>query len=447
MRELLDEATSREISEVLSNPANRPVTALLATLVASGAMEIKIAYRPGRAGIFHAKIGVMSDGDAAISFSGSSNETFSAWDVGGNYESFEVFTSWTDGAARVANHGQRFERLWEGVERGVETVSFPEAARRSLLEHQDDQGTAHALREVRASAESRLSGTRDGIPVVAPPTRRTLMEHQVDVLDGWETAARRGIVKHATGAGKTVTALEAIRRWIADSRPAIVVVPSEILVGQWNDEAELELGDGVAVLQAGAGVGASEWSEELADLTRSDVELGPRLTIATVQTASSDAFIRLAQGGDHLLLIADEVHRLGARTLQRVMEIEAGGRLGLSATPERFGDPAGTQAIFGYFGEILHPEFGLADAIRVGRLVPYDYYVHEVALEPWEQEEWDAATGQIRQAYARLPVRDGTKLLTDAFKLMLIERARIAKKAASESRSGGGCRHPALRAR
>ena len=63
-----------------------------------------------------------------------------------------------------------------------------------------------------------------------------------------------------------------------------------------------------------------------------------------MQTARSDEFIGKLKQGTHLLLIADEVHQLGSKENSNAMAIEAGKRLGLSATPERYNDPIGTLA-------------------------------------------------------------------------------------------------------
>ena len=63
------------------------------------------------------------------------------------------------------------------------------------------------------------------------------------------------------------------------------------------------------------------------------------------------------------MLIADEVHRLGSKHFSKIFEIKSGSRLGLSATPERFGDPEGTDRILGYFGKVLPTEFSIQDAI------------------------------------------------------------------------------------
>ena len=54
---------------------------------------------------------------------------------------------------------------------------------------------------------------------------------------------------------------------------------------------------------------------------------------------------------DEILLVGDEVHRLGAKSWQKVFSIPAKlGRLGFSATPSRQWDKEGTQVIDNYFG-------------------------------------------------------------------------------------------------
>ena len=54
-----------------------------------------------------------------------------------------------------------------------------------------------------------------------------------------------------------------------------------------------------------------------------------------MNTAAKNDFRSKLNQGDHLMLIADEVHRLGSDHFSRVLDIKSGPRLGLSATPER----------------------------------------------------------------------------------------------------------------
>lgn len=427
-RDHLSEALVAELQAMLEIPDNRPVVELLATLVGVGALEIKIAYKPGEAGIFHDKLGIFTDGlGHRVTFRGSSNETYSAWNREMNHEGFEVFHSWDNDrdAERVKRHVEYFESLWDNHEDGLEVVDFPDVPRDQLRALQNEAGLEAAIEAVRKHVTPR------------PATRtafRPLQQHQLDAVAAWEAAGSRGIVAHITGGGKTVTALEIIRKWLGSGRPVVVLVPSELLVNQWAGEIAAELGDlEIAILQAGAGAGRSEWAADLADFTRNLSDLGKRVVIATMPTAATDEFLNRVRGGDHLLVVADEVHRIGSPMNRRILALDAGGRLGLSATPERANDPEGTAAIKAYFGDRLPPPFGLKEAIAAGRLVPYDYFVHQVTLLPDEQERWEELSDRIAEAYARLPEdAGGQKQASDAYVFLLIQRARILKQAANK---------------
>src|SRR5262249_4707564 len=139
-------------------------------------------------------------------------------------------------------------------------------------------------------------------------------------------------------------------------------------------------------------------------------------------------FLDRVEGGEHLLLVADEVHRLGSGQFRAVLNIPAGGRLGLSATPRRAGDPDGTKVIEDYFGDTLEPRFTLRDGIDAGRLCRYEYFVHLVNLDNDEIEEWQSLSAEIAEAYARERA-DKSRQPSERLKFLLIQRARIAKQA------------------
>ena len=120
---------------------------------------------------------------------------------------------------------------------------------------------------------------------------------------------------------------------------------------------------------------------DVCELGRDPGDGGSRAVLATLQTASMEEFRGWCVGGRHLFMVADEVHRLGADGARRLLTLNAGARLGLSATPERAGDPDGTTALMDYFGGIVPPPFGLEDAIRARALTPYAYHVHTVSLD------------------------------------------------------------------
>jgi superfamily II DNA or RNA helicase len=391
----------------------------LRALIDAELLEIKFVTS-GKTGLFHDKIGIFADSSGQkASFIGSANETAAAWSGFANHEQIEVFTNWSGEAneRRCARHEDLFDETWQGLRRGLTVTSSGDAADviKSVI---PAEALAEIVEAFRASVEH----------AELQPDVIQLRDYQADVLQSWEANSHHGVVAFATGGGKTRTALEAIRRWTTSGRPALILVPSELLHRQWAVEIQSLIPSAV-VLQVGAGHSRDGWSRRLADYTRDDTTLGQRIVLATYQTAATDRFLDLLHHGDHLLVVGDEVHRVGATDTRRVLrEVAAGGRLGLSATPERFGDPAGTEAIFHYFGQILSPEFTLRDALEAQVLVPYDYDFVTCPLTADELDKWDVLSKQVAQEIAR-----NKGEMTERALHLLRQRARISKRAVGKA--------------
>jgi superfamily II DNA or RNA helicase len=160
-------------------------------------------------------------------------------------------------------------------------------------------------------------------------------------------------------------------------------------------------------------------------------ELGT-VILAVNDTAVSSEFMRQLSNSKNTLLVADEVHALGSHENSKIMEKDFAFRLGLSATPERYRDPEGTQKLFNFFNGIVKPEVSLMDALRAGRLVPYNYFPLLTYLSADEEEAWISLTNKIIN-YLRMNEIDSTSFNKDTrLSSMLINRARIAKKATSK---------------
>lgn len=413
VRDVVDSAAVREWKAILAFPQARRTAELLGALTAIRALDVRFITRGEGAGIFHDKVGVFTDSlSNSVSFSGSINESWRAWHPLGNHESFEVFLSWREELPRVEAHRAYFESLWHGNEPGLHVESDLSGFSSSVLELAADD--PEEILTIRARSSRDVE-------------RPALFDFQNNAIQCWEQRNHRGILRHATGTGKTVTAIEAVRRWVAPGRPSLIVVPSVLLLEQWRSELSRFLGhEAPSVLPVGGGHTAYK-KHALVSL-HTDNRPEPRIVIATLQTASTDDFLDRVSGGPHLMLVADEVHRVGAEQFSHLLTLEAGARLGLSATPERYGDTDGTAKIRHYFGDDLEPVITLSDAIALGRLCPYEYFAHTVTLNEEERDEWVALTIRIGQAI-------GSRELTDlslAEKLLLIRRARIAKKAVAK---------------
>lgn len=424
----LERSITRDIREVLLRPENMAVTELLGTLLSIGALSIKIAYRPHQTGIFHSKVGIFRDSQSNIvSFVGSENETQSAWNPEANYETFEVFCNWDGGERerrRIDAHESEFEALWNDRTADLRIVPLPDVPREILERYANADGIAAAVERARKE----LAQVR---PLV-PRSSRKPQRHQVAVTRSW-WINRRGIIDHVTGAGKTFSALGIMREWVATpGRPVLVLVPGDLLADQWHQEISSELqGVDPRVLRVGGSQSNARWAELLDSFTHPDNLRGANFVIATMQSSCKDSFLRRIHGGAHLLVVADEVHRIGSNEHRRILQIESGGQLGLSATPERFLDPEGTAAILSYFGDKLEPHFGIREAQAAGRLVPYDYQIRTVVLSADEA----ARHAEITQSIVRLRAKidKGEPGATfESLRRLLIDRARILKSAAAK---------------
>ena len=418
-------------SEALMKPA-----VVLASLVAAGVIDCKVAWVGDTAGgrpkrLFHDKIGLLTDAAGnRVVFKGSMNETWPGLALDGNLESVDVFTSWRDDGERerIADEAQYFDRLWEDNWPGVTTRSLPDSARAEIISAADASRWPEFVDEIcidleRAagwSAEASKAGGRAPRP------------HQVAALEAWTERGRRGLFEHATGSGKTFTALCAMNDGFRRGDVPLVLVPSDLLLQQWEGEIRKSFADaGLQLLVCGGG--HADWREgaRLRSWTRAPSGgQRPRAVLSTLQTAASSTFMGLCSGGTHLFMIADEAHRMGALGARRLFELNTGARLGLSATPRRAGDPEGTAAILAYFEGIVPPPFTLEDAIRSGALTPYAYNAHAIRLEPDEQAQWLETTETLRKLYARSKGDgEGAPALQARIKLLLIRRARLVKSA------------------
>ncbi len=414
-----------EVDLMLADAAMREPARVLAALVAAGVVEIQIAIlRPTADGsatrIFHDKVGVFRDAAGnAVMFRGSMNETWSGLSADGNLESIDVAASWLGDRdlERTSSAEAYFADLWADRYPGLDVRPFPDTARDVLV----------------AAAEPDWQGTVERLLAAPPPADaqppRSLQPHQSAGLASWRANGRRGILAFVTGAGKTFTALDGVREALRFGEVPVILVPDRLLFAQWLKELRpVADGAGAKILMAGAG--HSDWHPALSTFTAPGDQ--PRMVLATIPTARTDDFRSRLHGGDHLLLVADEVHRLGA-TMNRTLLDDAlfGARLGLSATPERAGDPEGTAMILGYFGGVLEPRYALADAIRDRVLTPYFYNSHTVELTADEAAKWRALSSRIARARAAAGEL-GPGESSAAVEMLLFERARIVKQASGK---------------
>lgn len=371
---------------------------LLGRLIAEGRLDIRLAFveQEGRVGVYHEKIGIFRDelGDL-VGFSGSSNETYGG--LMANFESVEVYRGWvTVDGTRALRLEADFQALWSGQTPHLTVERFPDVARERLIKLGSERpvrpfpGTDNALTPPPANVSEPAR--------LRIPDWLEIRDYQQDAIVAWLGQRGRGILKMATGTGKTKTALIAatklsgVLRQREEPLILIVVAPLTHLVDQWIDEVEDFGGRPIAIYES-----SQKWlpvvEEQLAA-----ARMGQRPVVAMVATNKSFSGEKfqsvLSRITQPLLVVADEAHNLGTPTYRSSLPQNATYRLGLSATPERWFDDEGTDALVDYFGPVVF-ELGLGEAIRKGALTRYLYVPRLIELNDVETNLYIDLSAQI----------------------------------------------------
>ena len=199
-REIISKSLLREFREP-KNKSEAERLNWLASLIATGRLEIKVAFTPPQktTGMYHEKIGVLYDAEGnRIAFTGSMNETINAFH--NNYESIVVFNSLvSEDLQRVNDLEADFNSLWEGKEDNISIVDFPQVVTKKLTAYKKGELPPIDYFEVEDNAD--LLPPAIGIPMI--PQGVSLHEYQQDAIEEWAKQDYRGIFDMATGTGKT----------------------------------------------------------------------------------------------------------------------------------------------------------------------------------------------------------------------------------------------------
>jgi superfamily II DNA or RNA helicase len=217
---------------------------------------------------------------------------------------------------------------------------------------------------------------------------RELYRWQLDALISWLRCGRRGVIEAVTGSGKTDVAIAAASDALRRGRFVLVVVPSRVLMEQWHGRLT------AAIPEARIG--------RLGDSGK-DVPTSCDVLVATRHSAAAHRPTPPGAGGG--LLIVDECHGLGGRTLRRALLPQYAERLGLTATLERSDDGV-TELLLPYFGGICH-RYGFEQAIADGVCARPRVAFVGVALSVDERAEYTAIEQRLVSARHHLRlVRD-----------------------------------------
>ena len=259
------------------------------------------------------------------------------------------------------------------------------------------------------------------------PNNLKLRDYQKQAVINWLENKGRGTLKMATGSGKTIIGL-AIATELYQKiglQVLIIICPYQHLVLQWQRESQqFNLKPIIAMNRL------DSWQTDLnTQLYNIRSNKQSFLTIITTNsTLITEGFqSEIKFFPEKTLIIGDEAHNLGSERVRASLPRKVGLRLALSATPQRYYDELGTDALLDYFGKVLQPEFSLEDAINKGALVPYLYY--PIFVELTESESF---------IYAQLTRKIGWTLNQDSswdnenLTSLLAKRSRLIGTAANK---------------
>ena len=405
------EKIHQQIEEDIENEDTLMKLDFITNLIAAGILTIKIAYLPD--GIYHEKIGIMTDKDGGkLYFSGSNNATVSG--LNKNWETIMLLTSWWGDEEEIREQQGYFDHLWENDLEGLEVMPFPEAEKKNLIRKykvSSDVGTSIQCLQNKTKKRTK---------------KKDLYDYQKIAVRQFLDNEGNHFYEMATGTGKTFTAIRSI---IAlheqiEQLSAVVVVPQIDLQAQWAKAFEEE---GIKPLLLGGYADANETKYNYgAFMINSLCENKLNVVIATYDTFFAKFINQCLPIGKHAVFVVDEAHNLSPNQIRQLPD-SFSYRLGLSATPERYSQQE-SEKIVSYFtrDKIETYKYTIDEAIENGFLSHYMYTPVFVNILDGEFLSYQNYTKQVIVALNQDPIDE---ILV---KEILTKRSSVIKKSNSK---------------
>jgi superfamily II DNA or RNA helicase len=258
-------------------------------------------------------------------------------------------------------------------------------------------------------------------------------EYQNNAYNSWVANDYKGMFAMATGTGKTITSLNCLLNEYKKTGiyRAIITVPTTALVEQWKKECGKFNFKNIITVSS-----KENWDKNLAFFNTAsrliDTSYIVIVTYASLPRPKFQSYF--TQLPKDTILIADETHNLGSKSLLRLLpNIHLEKRIGLSATPHRKFDEEGNEAIQDFFND--EPpyivSYSMEEALKIGWLCNYTYFPHIVKLTDTEMEKYREISLQLLRM-GLFDKETGTFKSTPQIEMKLLERKRIIHKAANK---------------
>ncbi len=392
---------------------------LLAILIASGRLEIKFAFR--RAGMYHEKIGIIHDshGDVVV-FQGSANETPSGMFEHLNAESISVYKSWEPELFEAYGdvYQQGFEKLWKSEQKNTFVVdigsdfysevskyveSSPKLQKLSL---HDIEKIEELITQHEAEQSNTNSISTPHIPFFLNGYKFKIKDHQKLALNKWRANGYKGILKLATGSGKTITsiygAVKVYETLKTQNRGLclVIAVPYIELATQWVENL-LNFGISSHKCYNTKNSWLPNIKESIATFNAGIKDFICLVVVNRTLVSNDFQQVLSLVNPKSMMFVGDECHNHGSNKVNSLLPL-SDFRMGLSATPFRSDDDeidsmfpnVSRENLLSYYGDIV-AEYGLGDAIHDEILTPYDYHLVPVYLNDEEQKSFEELSEKI----------------------------------------------------
>ncbi len=332
---------------------------------------------------------------------------------------------WEDSESEKIDSDVRdFDNLWEnenGIIRGVKCKVLPLSDK--LLDFFKEESKDVEI---------------ENLSLISPPSPPR--DYQELAVNDWAENGHKGIFEMATGTGKTIAAIECVKKIHEKEENLFVVVtaPYRHLVDQWQDEFRKYniIADRLE----------NNWQTVLGNKVRSASSRKLSVVICTHAKFNSDKFVSgINRCKIPTMVIVDEAHHLGAGTTvvdddakedkKESYENPRNGlikkyqyRIALSATIDRYFDDFGTDFLEKYFAGTKKSriiKYGMKEAMDAGWLCEYNYHPYSVKLTDKEFLEYKEYT---RVAISLLNQSDPA-MQAAGRRIIMIKRAKTIRDA------------------
>jgi superfamily II DNA or RNA helicase len=390
---------------------------ILAYLIASEQLKIKVAIRKNdgwpenmpteeeidkHSDLYHVKRGYFTfSNNEIIAFNGSFNETDNGHRR--SYEDAYVHKDWEEHSKKMAETIiKKTDRDWEAGNPNLYVRTLSDDVIKRIRESAPPQGKLPNKKDKTKNAPIKIPiNINDELNIELRP-------YQEEAIKNWEDNDHQGIFAMATGTGKTLTAIAALKK-LRDKNPGsvtVLTVPYIPLAEQWI--GELNKYD---LKTIPAFTGHQDWETKLKNLVtqllvwNQDSDYKLPVIVAVNKTFSSISFQEmmdeLCEANEKIdrLLIVDECHHFNKADQIKNLPESFNQRIGLSATPfDQFEKDDDKRYLEKYFTKKEIINYTLEMAIPE-YLVPYNYYPIPVSLNEKETEELEEITSRIGKFY------------------------------------------------